>query len=361
MGEFTIDESQYGTFQTADAYTEYTVFDLNARQPSDVGTQPFYSQNGLADGFDGYVKYRQGYDDRVANTFVNDMLDYPVDAGGTVRDYVVNDLRYLESQWDMKIYLDSTKTDISVGDSIYSDAEGTMLAEGTTNGKKNREWFMWTAGDVVKVTAGVVTHKYNYKDQEDEKWIQFVTGSHLKKQTYDGQTVTYLEDGQVETNGWEWQGAGPDTDEPVGSLVQVMDIDTAAGIIQTKLNDGWALVPIMINQNKIYNTFDFSKADPFAVGEQVYTRELGFNAGRRLSSDIIPKTRSTSVYLEMTGTTLDYSYKIGETYFSYLPMFGSMTNNFNFPDRRGVVLIEYDKYTGLIVNKRSIYRNNNNQ
>ena len=362
MGEFTIDESQYGTFQTAAAYTEYTVKDVNVRQPSDVGTQPFYSQNGLADGFDGYVKYREGYDTIVANTgFQNDMLSYPVDSGGTVADYVVDDIHFLPANWDMKIYLDSTKTDISVGDSIYQDEEGTPLNDGTTNGKTNREWFLWTDGDIVKTTGGVVTHKYNYKDTEDEKWIQFVTGSHLKKQSYDGNTVTYLEDGQVETNGWEWQGAGPDTDEPVGSLVQVMDIDTAAGIIQTKLNDGWALVPIMHNQDKIYDTFDFSQPDPFAIGEQVYTRELGFNVGRRLSSDIIPKTRSTSVYLEYLDTTLDYSYKLGETYFSYLPIFGSMTSNFNFPHRRGVVLIEYDKYSGLIVDKRVVYRTNNNQ
>lgn len=361
MGEFTVDESQYGTFQTADAYTEYTVKDLNARQPSDVGTRPFYSQNGLADGFDGYVRYREGYDYIVANTFTNDMLDYPVDSGGTVKDYVVNDLHYLPANWDLKIYLDSTKTDINVGDSIYSDAEGTMLGDGTTNGKKNRVWFLWTDGDVVKVTAGVVTHKYNYKNTEDEKWIQFITGSTLKKQTYDGQTVTYLEDGNVVTVGKEWQGAGPDTDEPVGSLVTVSTIDDAATVIQAKLNDGWALVSTATNSAKIYNTFDFSKADPFAVGEQVYTRDLGFNAGRRLSSDVIPKTRSTSVYIESLNVTLDYSYKLGETYFSYLPIFGGMSSNFNFPDRRGVVLIEYDKYSGLIVNKRTIYRTNNNQ
>tara|TARA_R110002049_G_scaffold99811_2_gene242870 strand:+ start:4390 stop:5958 length:1569 start_codon:yes stop_codon:yes gene_type:complete len=356
MGEFTIDESQYGTFQTASTYTEYTVKDLNARQPSDVGTQAFYSQNGLADGFNGYVKYRQGYDDRVADTFTHDMLDYPVDAGGTVRDYVIDDLYYLESQWDMSIYLDSTKTDISVGDSIYSDSQGTMLADGTTNGKKNREWFMWTDGDVVKVTAGVVTHKYNYKDQEDEKWIQFDGGPYLRKQTYDGNTVTSLEDGKAETKGMEWQGNGP-TVAPAGSLVQVMDIDTAAGIVQTKLNDGWAYVNVQYNGSKIYDTFDFTKTDPFAIGEQVYTRELGFNAGRRLSSDIIAKTEPTII----TGpVTLDFSYKVGETNFAYIPMFGFMTSNFNFPDRRGIILIEYDKYTGLIINKRSIYRTNNN-
>ncbi len=360
MGEFTIDESQYGTFQTADAYTEYTVKDVNVRQPSDVGTQPFYSQQGLADGFDGYVKYRQGYDEIVANFgFRNDMLSYPVDSGGTVADYVVSDSSYLPANWDMKIYLDSTKTDITVGDSIYSDDEGTPLNDGTTNGKTNREWFLWTDGDIVKTTGGVVTHKYNYKDQDDEKWIQFVTASHLKKQTYDGSTVTYLEDGQVGTVGKQWQGNGPTGPAPLGSLVTVLDIDTAASTLQTKLNDGWAIVPITHNQSKIYDTFDFSQTDPFGVGEQVYTRELGFNAGRRLSSDIIAKTQPTSVYLEDLDVTIDYSYKSGETVFAYCPTFGSMTSNFNFPNRRGIVLIEYDKYTGIIINKRSIYRTNN--
>ena len=65
MGEFTVDESQFGTFQTASGYTAYNVRDMNARQPSDIGVQSFFSQNGLADGLNGYVKYREGYDERV--------------------------------------------------------------------------------------------------------------------------------------------------------------------------------------------------------------------------------------------------------------------------------------------------------
>jgi len=359
MGEFTVDESQFGTFQTASGYTAYNVRDMNARQPSDIGVQSFFSQNGLADGLNGYVKYREGYDDRVMKFGRDfDALSLPVDdidgSNGSktvVADFMEADNAKKIENWDDVIYLDSSKTDITVGDSIYADAEGTMLASGTTNGRKNREWFLWTDGDVVKVTAGVVTHKYNYKDQEDEKWSQYIGTPALSRQTYDGTTVT-TDNESITGIGKAWQG-----DFDSGSLVTTATIDDVATQLQTAFNNGFAIVETTYNPSKRYNYIDNSISDPTAVGEYLYKRIDGFNAGRRLSSDLEVNQRE-HIY-NVLGTTVDESYRFGETYFAYLPVFGFMTRNFNFPSDRGAIIIEYDKYTGQILNRKTVYKNNN--
>ena len=41
----------------------------------------------------------------------------------------------------VNVFIDSSKTGFTVGDSVYADNQGTMLASGTTNGRKNRYWF----------------------------------------------------------------------------------------------------------------------------------------------------------------------------------------------------------------------------
>ena len=165
-----------------------------------MGTQPYYSQTGLADYMNGYVRYREGYDYKIAkhgnaydvlDLLVESNANFTVPSGTAIEDLMSDenqfnpDFNVDDSRYDrVKIYLDSSKTDIAVGDSIYADDQGSKYPGGSTNGRTNRAWFNWN-GDVVKVTGGVVTHRYNYKDGP-ERFIMYVGPNTMKKREWDG-------------------------------------------------------------------------------------------------------------------------------------------------------------------------------
>ena len=62
----------------------------------------------------------------------------------------------------------------------------------------------------------------------------------------------------------------------------------------------------------------------------------------------------------ITGTpvTIDNSYKAGETFFGYLPVFGTMPLHFDFQVNKSLIIVEYDKYTGEIINRQIVSKSN---
>lgn len=382
VGEYTVDESQYGTFQTAAGYTEYIVHHQNIRQPSDIGTQSYYSQTGLADYMNGYVRYSEGYDYKIAqhgnaydvlDLLVESNANFTVPSGATIEDLMSDenqfnpDFNVDDTRWDrVKIYLDSSKTDIAVGDSIYADDQGSKYPGGSTNGRTNRAWFNWN-GDVVKVTGGVVTHRYNYKDGP-ERFIMYVGTNTMKKREWDGSNylpeVTHV----LPSVGKEWEGDGPGGANP-GSLVTKNVIADVAAEAQTQLDAGLSNIETFYSSAQTQRIFlDWGNYVPgtgnypFEPGEFVYRRRHGKNGYRRLDLDMEKRTRQLvfTINNPITGTpvTIDNSYKAGETFFGYLPVFGNMPLHFDFQVNKSLIIVEYDKYTGEIINRQIVSKSN---
>ena len=265
----------------------------------------------------------------------------------------------LTKYYNVQIFLDSSKTDIAVGDSIYSDNQGTKFADGTTNGRKNRHWFNWN-GDVVKVTAGVVTHRYNYKDGA-ERYIEYRDVRVLNKRSETAPTQTHT----LPEFGKEWQG-----DEATGSLVVVKTIDEVKTELQGKLDDDFAMdspntSTYLQDKSKFLDWGSYVSGQttgyPFESGNYFYKRKLGKNINRRIDYDMgIPTEDLIFTITGPSGTTetVDISYKSGETLFAYLPIFQTMTSALSFPEGKGFILIEYNRYTIEIINHRIVFKSN---
>jgi len=237
-GEWTVDFTEFGTFQTADNYYAISVEDFYIGQPSAMINQPSYNSNGLADGLNGYVRYRSGYDERIADVgYIQFAADMLTNEGVTVRS--------LEPSSEVEratetVYIANNNNTINVGDSVYSDANGTQLEEGTTNGRANRYWFLHKDNNndymVCKVTGGVVTHYYEWRSSREGNVKYGPTDIWKKQDVLSGPvtTQTMLKEGNT------WEGNGPThPTNPGGYVVH----NTFAEVItdaQSNLNNGYS-------------------------------------------------------------------------------------------------------------------------
>tara|TARA_R100001163_G_scaffold215_2_gene353 strand:- start:2421 stop:4103 length:1683 start_codon:yes stop_codon:yes gene_type:complete len=362
IGEYTVNESQYGTFSTASAYTTVDVLRVNNVHPSNYGTLPYYSQNGLADYTNGGVSYTQGHDPILSEYALRFFMDsVQTTAGNTISSLAPTANNFRE----VTVYINSSNTGFSVGDSVYSDNQGTMLASGTTNGRKNRYWFYYN-NNVIKVTAGVVTHVYDWRNKPegivrynvDRRQIKFA------KREIINNIVTDYDDVDVNHKGKEWSG-----DAETGSLVTISTLNNKATEIQNLLDNDYFYKRITLTtaHRGFYLDFRNNNTTPFITGETLYERNLGYNAFLRLlKDDITPVTEPTSITLS-DGSTFSLSYKSGETFFAALPIYGNKNNNsYRITDTqteqekavgKGIILVEYNKYTGVIIDHKILYRN----
>lgn len=334
VGEFTVDTTNIGTFTTAPSYTSVDVEKLPVGQPSDVGNTPFFSQYGLADGMNGYVRYSEGWDKDIAyyafRAYMQDVNDRDGNNIGSLENSGYNSV-LIDT-----IYKDSSKTGFSIGDSVYSDNSGTKLADGTTNLKDNRYWFLFD-GKVIKVTSGVVTHTYDWIN-ETEGIAKFNGGFTMAKQELiDGDVIT-TNDSSIPLKGKEWVG-----DESTGSLVTTNTLQDAGDAVLAKLNDGYAI--IQSNEDGFYLDYRSSN-NPFS--DKLQVRNLGPNSYRLLKDDL----------KDYTFELID-SYKTSETTFMYLPVYGTMSAHYQSTDGKGVIVLEHNKYTGQIVDHQIVFKTNN--
>lgn len=361
LGEYTVNESAYGTFATASAYSSVSVHRVTTIHPSDYGTQPLFSQNGFADYTNGYVSYTQGHDPILSNAALKFFMEsVQTTAGDTISSLSPN----TNASRAVDVFIDSSKTGFTVGDSVYADNQGTMLASGTTNGRKNRYWF-YHNDKVVKVTAGVVTHVYDWRNKPEGivRYRVDRTSAQFHKEEYINNNTTIYPVTTVSNIGKEWVG-----DSVSGSLTTVSSITAKATEIQTLLDDDYFIQKMNSDYafRGYYLDFRSSNTAPWATGQTLYKRDVGYNAFLRLlKDDITAVAEPTSISLP-GGGSVDLSYKSGETLFTFLPINGNLDNrsyrifdsaSFDIRIDKGIILIEYNKYTGVIVDHRILYRN----
>ena len=362
-GEYSIDIREFGTYATSTTVYPLAVQQLYVGQTTSLGNQSLYSQHGLADGTDGYVRYTGGID-RFIKTAGHRMAveDSITNGGVTFRSL---QMPYNQSQLNMTVYINNDTQTISVGDSIHLDNTGqTPLADGLTNNKPNRYWFMMPdpitgVPHVTKVTSGVVTHHYAWNSGL-EGWRNHTDATTWVKQVYLGNNEYNNPPNDSATmQGKEWVG-----DAETGSLVTQNVFQVAVDEAQAQLNDGWSIQNTTTAGGNSGVWFDYrTDAQPYSVGK--YVRKI------EGTSAIISYQRATdnleieALALSYTGTafgtpyTVDSSHKIGETRFKYLPLMGNMTSNFNYDDeRKGIIVLEVLSYTGEIVNMEIVAKTN---
>ena len=361
IGEYTVDESQYWTFATASSYASVDVLMVNDIQPSSYGTLPYYSQNGLADYTNGGVSYTQGHDPILSENALKYFMDsVQTTAGNTIGSLSPN----AHNHRKLTVYIDGSKTGFSVGDSVYSDNQGSMFSSGTTNGRKNRYWF-YHNNNVIKVTAGVVTHVYDWRNKPEGIVKYSVDRRNIvfAKEEYINNNTTIHPDVSVSHKGKEWSG-----DAETGSLVTLSTLNDKATEIQNLLDDDYFYkrITTISSHRGFYLDFRNNNNTPFITGQTLYERNLGYNAFLRLlKDDITPVAEPDSIDL-LGGGTLSLAYKSGETFFAVLPIHGNKDNrsyrifdspNFDITIGKGVILVEYNKYTGVIIDHKILYRN----
>jgi len=346
FGESTVDHTQYGTFTTADNYTALSVENFNISQPSAIGGSPSFSQYGLADGMNGYIRYRHGYDYTIAEKGSKQYLaDRLTNEGVTARSN--DDSDFLDT-FTETVYLGNDQESISVGDSIYVDANGTKLADGTTNGRANRYWFMHKDSSnkymICKVTAGIVTHYYEWRTGR-EGWLRF---NHTNRWQSEG-----LDDVSLIREGKEWVGAF-DT----GSLVTQNTFAEAVADAQDRLNNNYSVTLSSYLPDSFDVWLDFRTSNGDSVGDYTYRLNRdNYNVGIVTTDNLEVNDLETSYTIN--GQTVSLLYKIDETEFRYLPLYSEMfASTLSNGRGKGVIVIECKKYTGEIINSSIVYKNN---
>jgi len=357
VGEYSIDIRPFGSWSANATVFEYAVERLNVGETTAVGYQPLFSQNGLADGLNGYVRYRSGSDSYVsAQGYRQSQLDTLTNEGVTFRS--------LQASWDQDeedetVYLGNNTGSISVGDSLFSDATGQIpLADGLTNNRPNRYWFVkpdpiTDIPMITKVTSGVVTHHYAWNSGV-EGYRGFSSPSHWKKQVYLGNNV-YNSPADVNAT---MQGKQYVGNNPGGSIQVINAFQVAVDEAQDMLNDGWAIT----SNNSSNSYLDFRTDDePYAVGKFLYKNASNNNTYQRVIDNLEIDDQELTYSVTFNGQTftVDNTYKAEETRFKYLPLMGSMTTNFNYDYRnKAIIVIEYKPMTGEIVNQEIVAKNN---
>ena len=357
VGEYSIDIRPFGSWSANATVFEYAVERLNVGETTAVGYQPLFSQNGLADGLNGYVRYRSGSDSYVSvQGYRQSQLDTLTNEGVTFRS--------LQASWDQDeedetVYLGNNTGSISVGDSLFSDATGQIpLADGLTNNRPNRYWFVkpdpiTDIPMITKVTSGVVTHHYAWNSGV-EGFRGFSDPSKWKKQVYLGNNI-YNSPADVNAT---MQGKQYVGNNPGGSIQVINAFQVAVDEAQDMLNDGWAIT----SNNSSNSYLDFRTDDePYAVGKFLYKNASSNNTNQRVIDNLEIDDQEITYSVTINGTTfnVDNTYKVEETRFKYLPLMGSMTTNFNYDYRnKAIIVLEYKPMTGEIVNQEIVAKNN---
>jgi len=364
FSEYTVDHTQYGTFATADNYTALTVDNILTVHPTAIGVSPSYNQYGLADGMNGYVRYRYGYDNQISDKamrqFMADRLTNEGVVARTEEPQFENNgaLNTFLNRFDDTVYLGNDQESISVGDSIYADANGTPLADGTTNGRANRYWFIHKDTNdkymVCKVTAGVVTHYYEWRNGP-EGWLEF---SYTNRWSSNIVLTGNTSHDSLIVDGTEWVGNPPDsTEEPLGELITHNTFADAVADAQAKLNDNYSLTSSFENDEKnVWLDFRTGLGDD--AGKYIYNYNKGtHNIRYSLTQNLEVTTKPLSVTI--AGQTVSYPHRAVESKFKYLPLYGGMSASFNFNNiGKAVIVMEYKHYTGEIVQSQIVYKNN---
>jgi len=357
VGEYSIDIRPFGSWSANATVFEYAVERLNVGETTALGYQSMFSQNGLADGLNGYVRYRSGSDSYVSvQGYRQSQLDTLTNEGVTFRS--------LQASWDQDeedetVYLGNNTGSISVGDSLFSDATGQIpLADGLTNNRPNRYWFVkpdpiTDIPMITKVTSGVVTHHYAWNSGV-EGFRGFSDPSKWKKQVYLGNNI-YNSPADVNAT---MQGKQYVGNNPGGSIQVINAFQVAVDEAQDMLNDGWAIT----SNNSSNSYLDFRTDDePYAVGKFLYKNASNNNTYQRVIDNLEIDDQELTYSVTFNGQTftVDNTYKAEETRFKYLPLMGSMTTNFNYDYRnKAIIVIEYKPMTGEIVNQEIVAKNN---
>jgi len=337
FGESTVDHTQYGTFTTADNYTALSVEKLFVGQPSAIITSPSFNQYGLADGMNGYIRYRHGYDYTVASTGSRQyMADRLTDEGVTARSN--DDSDYLNT-FNETVYLGNDQESISVGDSIYSDNIGTKLADGTTNNRANRYWFMHQNSNneymICKVTAGIVTHYYEWRDGA-EGWLRF---NYTNRWQSEG-----VADESLMTDAKKWIG-----DSSTGGLVTQNTFAEAIAEAQDRLNNNYSVTTSGVFADEKDIWLDFRTGNGDAAGEYIY----------RFNKTDYNIRYSNTDNLDIATIVDESGFKQDETEYKYIPLYGTMAAHASLNgEGKGIIIIECKKYTGEIINSSIVYKNN---
>lgn len=337
-GEYTVDHTQFGTFTTADNYTALSVENFFIPQPSAVSGGASFNQYGLADGMNGYIRYRHGYDYTIAEKGSKQYLaDRLTNEGVTARS---NDDSDFLDVFTETVYLGNDQESIAVGDSIYVDANGTKLADGTTNGRNNRYWFMHKDSNnkymICKVTAGVVTHYYEWRDGP-EGWLRFNYTNRWQSEGVSDESL--MKDAQ------KWIG-----DSSTGGLVTQNTFAEAIAEAQDRLNNNYSITVSDSTLNDDKDVWlDFRTVNGDSTGDFIYRFNQG-NYNVQLSN---------TDNLEIATIVDSSGFKQDETEFKYLPLYSEMFAHASLNGvGKGVIVIEYKKYTGEIVNSNIVYKNN---
>lgn len=358
FSEYTVDHTQFGTFTTADNYTPLTVDNFLTVHPTAIGTSPSYNQYGLADGMNGYVRYRYGYDhdiaDKASRQFMGDRLTNEGVVARTLEPEFYNSgtVNRFFNRFDDTVYLGNDQESISVGDSIYADANGTKLADGTTNGRANRYWFIHKDNTnkymICKVTAGIVTHYYEWRTGR-EGWLEFSYTNRWSTQTALSGSATH---DSLITDGTEWVG-----DAETGGLVTVNTFAEAIADAQDKLNNDYSATS-SFNSDEKNVWLDFRTGNGDAAGQYIHNYNKGTHNIRYIHTDNLEvTTKPTSITIG--GQTASFPHKVVESRFMYLPLYGQMGYNFEFNNiEKAVIVMEYKHYTGEIVQSQIVYKNN---
>ena len=364
FSEYTVDHTQFGTFSTADEYTALTVDSFLTVHPTAIGQSPSYSQYGLADGLNGYVRYRYGYDEDIAEKagrqFMADRLTNEGVVARTLEPQFYNSgaLNRFLNRFDDTVYLGNDQESISVGDSIYADANGTPLADGTTNGRANRHWFIHKDSSdkymICKVTAGVVTHYYEWRTGP-EGWLEFSYTNRWSSQIV--LTGNTSHDPLI-VEGTEWIGNPPDsTEEPLGELITHNTFADAVADAQDKLNNNYSPTSSFNDDSK--NVWlDFRTGNGDDAGNYIYNYNKGtHNIRYRHTENLDVTTKPLSITI--AGQTVSYPHRAVESRFMYLPLYGQVSAYFDFNNiKKAVIVVEYKHYTGEIVQSEIVYKNN---
>lgn len=362
IGEYTIDTTEFGTFAAVATAYPISVERLDVGQTTDLAYRPnFASPNGLADGTNGFVRFVSGVDSDIRNKgYRMSMMDVLTNEGVTFRSLQSS---FNSTTLHETVYLANNTGSISVGDSIYEDATGTMLASGTTNDRPNRYWFMSPdistgVPMVTKVTSGVVTHRYAWNTGV-ESYKNLSRPSAWRKQVYLGNNTYNNPPAQdISGTGQVWVG-----NESTGSMTTNTSFADAVIEAQTYLNDGYAIEHLTTPQaasNEVW--LDFSEGNnPIAAGQYLSKYPHSAYDPYDRIVDGLEVIGQPLVY-ELTfplNITIDETYKAGETHLRYLPLLGYMFRNFNLDDEgKAVIVIEYKWRTGEIVNSEIVAKNN---